>query len=67
VACIETADILPTGRHQFAGAADTALLVLVIGRSRTVTDFLTALTQNPAIERALERVRFRSHQVGRPQ
>src|SRR5580658_1531945 len=57
----------PTAGEEPAGGAQSTLLILVISSGGAVADLFTVLSADPAVERALQSVGLRSHQIGRPQ
>src|SRR6266852_2067037 len=54
------------GRKEAQRSTSTTLLVLVLGLRGALTDRLVVFVGDPAIERGLQSVRFRSHQAGCP-
>src|SRR5580693_156812 len=57
---------LPTRGKQALGAAQPALLVLVVSRRSAFANLFVILAADPAVERAFQCVGLRSHQIGRP-
>src|SRR5437879_12590090 len=55
------------GRKQAQGSTGTTLLVLIVGSGRALADRFVVFVGDPAAESGLQRVRFRSHQAGRPE